>query len=128
MSRARAQQKPDGDAHGDVARSGGPGMSALNNHADERRWIAWRNELRGEQLTKVPYAPDGRKAKADDPNTWGSRAQAADRARQIINGKGGGVGIELGDLGTDLHLAGLDLDSCILKDGAVASWAAGIVA
>jgi predicted P-loop ATPase len=69
---------------------------------EARLWrpaVAWRNELRGSKPTKVPYAPDGKK----------------------------GIGIQLGDLGADTHLCGIDLDSCIADDGALASWAAEIV-
>jgi hypothetical protein len=95
--------------------------------AQERRWVAWRNEPRGNKLAKVPYAPDGRKAKADDPQTWGTRAEAEARAAKLVNGQGGGVGIQLGDLGGDGHLGGLDLDSCISDDGALAPWAAEIL-
>jgi putative DNA primase/helicase len=39
-----------------------------------------------------------------------------------------GVGICLGDLGTDEHLAGIDLDSCLHADGTVSPWAEPIVA
>src|SRR6266568_7825108 len=93
----------------------------------ERVWVAWRNELRDGKLTKVPYAPNGRRAKAGDPSTWGTYVEAEARAKRIINGLGGGIGIELGDLGADLHLAGFDLDSC-LADGMIAPWAAEILA
>jgi len=99
---------------------------ALKMLASERRWVAWRNEERGGKYTKVPYAPSGLKAKADDPSTWGTRPAAEACARRIVNGLGGGVGIELGDLGADQHLAGMDLDSC-LQDGDVAPWAAAIL-
>jgi len=33
---------------------------------------------------------------------------------------GGGVGLQLGDLGSEMYLGGLDLDSCIADDGALA--------
>jgi predicted P-loop ATPase len=102
-------------------------VTALDTLAGEPRWVAWRNELRGGKLTKVPYAPDGKKAKADDPWTWGTRKAAEARASRIVNGQGGGVGIQLGDLGGDMHLCGVDLDSCITDDGALASWAAEIL-
>jgi hypothetical protein len=102
-------------------------VTALDALASERRWVAWRNELRGSKLTKVPYAPNGKRAKADDPSTWGTCQEAEARAKRIINGLGGGIGIELGDLNADLYLAGLDLDSC-LEEGAVAPWAAAILA
>ena len=95
--------------------------------AQDRRWVAWRTELRGGKPTKVPYAPPGGRAKADDPSTWGTRAEAEGRAKRIVNGQGGGVGIQLGDLGGDGHLGGLDLDSCIADDGALAPWGADIL-
>jgi predicted P-loop ATPase len=101
-------------------------VTALDVHAKDSRWVAWRSERRGKKFTKVPYAPGGGKAKADDSETWGTRSEAEARARLIVNGLGGGVGIELGDLGADLHLAGIDLDSC-LHDGDVATWAAAIL-
>jgi primase-polymerase (primpol)-like protein len=41
----------------------------LDALAHEARWVAWRNELRGGKPTKVPYAPNGKMAKADDPAT-----------------------------------------------------------
>jgi predicted P-loop ATPase len=105
-------------------------MTALDVHSGDPRWVDWRYELRGPEKkpTKVPYAPRAglKRAKADDPSTWGTRPEAEAVAPQIINGHGGGVGIELGDLGADLHLAGLDLDSC-LRDGVTSSWATTIL-
>jgi hypothetical protein len=56
--------------------------------AQELRWVAWRNELRSGKMTKVPYAPNGKKAKADDPATWGTRAEAEARAAKLVNGQG----------------------------------------
>jgi predicted P-loop ATPase len=102
-------------------------VTTLGALAGEPRWVAWRNEQRGDKKTKVPYAPDGRRAKADDPSSWGTRASAQLRARKIVNGQGGGIGIQLGDLGGDMHLCGIDLDSCIADDGALAPWAIEIL-
>jgi hypothetical protein len=102
-------------------------MTPLDPLADEPRWVAWRNELRGEKTTKVPHAPTGGRAKADDPSTWGTRAEAAERARKIVNGQGGGIGIQLGDLGSDTYLAGADLDTCLATDGKLADWARQIL-
>ena len=96
---------------------------SLDALADEARWVAWRNEPRGDRTTKVPYAPNGKRAKADDPTTWGTRDEAKQCAEKLVDGQGGGIGIELGDLGTDLFLAGIDLDSCI----ADAPWAAEVL-
>jgi hypothetical protein len=98
----------------------------LDALAHEARWVAWRSEPRGRKVTKVPYAPTGRRAKADDPATWGTRAEAEARAKRIVNGQGG-IGIQLGDLGEDKHLCGIDLDSCIAEDGELAAWAVEIL-
>lgn len=102
-------------------------MTPLDALASEPRWVAWRNELRGGKPTKVPYAPQGGRARADDPSTWGTRAKAQARAAKIVNGQGGGIGIELGDLGGDIYLAGIDLDSCLGENGVVAPWAEAIL-
>jgi Family of unknown function (DUF5906) len=101
-------------------------MSALDSLADAERWVAWRNEPRGDKLTKVPYGPAGGMAKADDPATWGDRAVAEARARRLINGHGGGIGIQLGDLGADTYLGGIDLDSCLVDGATSAPWAQAI--
>lgn len=88
--------------------------------------MAWRNEQRGERLTKVPYQPNNQRAKTDDPTTWATRAEVAEAVPKIVNGLDGGVGIVLGDIGGDLHLCGLDLDTC-LRDSKIAPWAAAIL-
>jgi hypothetical protein len=51
-----------------------PGRSGtpLDALAHQARWVAWRDE----KLTNVPYAPNGKKAKADDPGIWGTHAEA----------------------------------------------------
>jgi putative DNA primase/helicase len=103
-------------------------MTALDCLADEPRWVAWRNEARGGgKLTKVPYAPGGGAGKANDPSSWGTRAEAEARAAKIINGNGGGIGIELGNLGGDAYLGGIDLDTCLGPDGKLAAWAEAIL-
>ena len=69
------------------------------------------------------------RAKADDRRTWVTRRRKPKRkSRQLVNGAGGGIGIELGDLGHDVFLAGLDLDTCVDKAGGLADWAAEILA
>src|SRR6516164_7080057 len=105
----------------------GPHGMPLDALAHEARWVAWRSEPRGRKVTKVPYAPTGKRAKADDPATWGTRAEAEARAKRIVNGQGGGIGIQLGDFGGDKHLCGIDLDNCIAEDGALAAWAIEIL-
>ncbi len=38
---------------------------------EEPRWAVWRYEERDGQRTKVPYRPDGRKARVNRPEDWG---------------------------------------------------------
>jgi len=91
------------------------------------RWVAWQTEERGpfKRPTKVPYSPrSGKKARADDPNTWGTRVIAVEAASKLPKPCGqGGIGIELGDLGNGLSLGGIDLDTCRAEDGSFAPWA-----
>jgi hypothetical protein len=98
-----------------------------------RRWVAWITERRGGKSAKVPYSIRGGRGKADDSSTWGTRAEARARfdliAQHIVVEPGkGGLGIVLGDVGGAIHLAGLDLDSCLDEDGHLADWAAAILA
>ena len=93
------------------------------------RWVAWQTEGRGAQgkPTKVPYAPDGRKARADAPATWGTRAEAEVRAKQLPRPFGaGGIGIELGDH-AGFAIGGIDLDTCRAETGELAPWALEVV-
>jgi len=94
-------------------------------------WVAWQQEDRPDgKPTKVPYAPDGRKARADTPATWGSRSAAEQRAAALPKPYGvGGVGIELACLRDGRSLAGIDLDSCRDSvDGALETWAEDVAA
>jgi putative DNA primase/helicase len=102
-------------------------IRAFDDLAEVPRWTAWRHELRGGKKTKIPYSPHGGLTKADDPSTWSCRAEAEATAKRIVDGLGGGIGIELGDLGADLYLGGFDLDSCVALDGAIAPWAETIL-
>jgi len=102
-------------------------MSAFDLFANEPRCIAWRNEKRRGKLTKVPYGANGKPAKANDPATWVIRADATALAKRIANGRGGGIGLELGDLGGDLYIVGFDLDSCIDENRCLTLWAENIL-
>lgn len=97
--------------------------------APQPLWVAWQTEDRAAgKPTKVPYAPDGRKAKADDPATWGTRPAAERRAAILTKPYGaGGVGIEFTALGDGRSLAGVDLDTCRDKSGAVEPWAEDVL-
>jgi predicted P-loop ATPase len=104
-----------------------PPMS-LSSLADVPRWVMWKNIKRNGKLTKVPYDPrTGREAKANDPTTWATRTDAETALPSKLDDGGGGVGIELGDLGNGLAIGGLDLDSCRRADGTFEPWAIEIM-
>lgn len=106
----------------------GPGL-ALITLAEQVRWVTWRNESRNGKATKVPYSPrNDRRAKADDPATWGTRAEAEAAVPRLVNGAGGGIGLQLGALGDGRAIGGVDLDTCRAADGTLEPWAAEVVA
>jgi hypothetical protein len=96
---------------------------------DEPRWLAWREEERGGKKTKVPYAArrQGGLGSATDPATWGTHTEAEIRARHLDDGRKIGCGTVLGDIGDHLFLAGVDLDSSLDENRALAVWAVRIV-
>ena len=109
---------------------------ALDDFAQDRRWVAWCQEYRtdkqgNKQLTKKPYSASGRPASSTDPATWTTRADA-ERGWERLRGGAvdgvGGTGIMLGELPNGSHLAGLDLDHCInAKTNKIEAWACEIV-
>ena len=101
----------------------------LDDLASRPRWVAWQTEARieGEKPTKIPYSPNGGKAKADKPATWGARAAAAAQAAALPQPFGsGGIGLELGDY-DGIAVAGIDLDTCRDEAGAIAPWATEVL-
>ena len=112
--------------------------AAFAPFAEEPRWLSWRLQVRGSAKagpTKVPYDPtrsgaDFGYGSSTDPATWGTRAQAERRAKELSRGGVTGIGITLGplgDLGDGAFLAGVDLDSS-LANGVLADWAASVLA
>jgi putative DNA primase/helicase len=87
-----------------------------------RHWLCWRRELVRERWTKVPYRPFGppRKAKTNDPGTWGSfdQAYAYWRAHPELSG----IGIVFTG-----ELVGVDLDHCLAGE-TIQPWASAILA
>ena len=85
-------------------------LLTLGGLATRPLWVAWQQEDRPDgKPTKMPYAPDGRKARADDPATWGNRAAAEQRAADMPKPYGmGGVGLELATLKDGRSLGGID--------------------
>ena len=104
-------------------------LSAISELAHLPRFVVWRNEERNGDLTKIPYIPGTtRKARADDPSTWRTLAEAEASVPHLVNGLGGGIGIELGDFGDGRAIGGIDLDSCRSDDGTIEPWAAEVIA
>src|SRR5262249_20654846 len=106
--------------------------ASLLDFSERPVWLAWRYELRDQdgEPTKVPYDPkNGRRGKSNDSATWGTLPVAKQRAKQIINGLGGGVGIVLGvDRDDDLRLGGIDLDTCRNPEtGDIEEWAQTVI-
>ena len=103
---------------------------AFTAFEDEPRWLAWREEQRGGKATKVPYSATGHGlGSATDHQTWGTRSQADGRARELL-AKGEqkvGIGIALGDIGDNTFLSGVDLDSSIDQNRALAAWAVRVI-
>jgi len=67
-----------------------------------RRWVLWRLVERDGRPTKMPFRPDGRPAKANDPKTWTTLEEALEALK---TGRFDGLGFVLGD-----GITGLDLD------------------
>jgi hypothetical protein len=88
------------------------------------RWVCWRWECRDADWTKVPIDPKtGRRAKSNDPGTWGSFDAACRRyERRCESGAIDGIGFMLGD-----GWCGVDADRCIGDGGEVSPMAAEIV-
>src|SRR4051812_15933384 len=115
--------------HPTSAAMNGAGM-LLDALSGLRRWVAWTAEQRAPDKppTKVPYAPSGRKARSNDPKSWGVRAHAQQCADCLSKPFGmGGVGFELGDLNDGRAIGGLDLDRCRADDGTLTPWANNII-
>ena len=78
-------------------------------------WVCWGKAGADD---KIPFQPNGRPAKANDPQTWHSFDECGEAVQA---GKFQGVGLELGS-----GLVGIDLDHCI-EDGQIAPAALRIV-
>jgi len=106
-----------------------PTPVTLAHLAGVPRWVAWQTEDRPDgKPTKVPYSPDGRKARANAPRTWGTRDKAEIQHLRLPKPYGlGGVGIEFGDLSNGLSIGGIDLDTCRDAEGTFTPWALEVI-
>lgn len=91
---------------------------------ERRQWVVWNYEERDGKQTKVPYqvgaAP--RRAKASDPETWGTFTDAVETVE--IGGMAEGIGYVFA---SDDPYCGVDLDLC-LSDGVLHPDAGAIIA
>jgi hypothetical protein len=102
-------------------------MTNLADLSDLRMWVAWQLEP---DRRKVPYYINGRLIPASSTNaaTWGTRFQADRWHEALPKPRPGmhGVGLVLAPVGGDLHVCGVDLDTCV-EGGTIADWAHEVV-
>jgi hypothetical protein len=92
-----------------------------------RQWVMWKFDWKdgGGQAgsaegswAKVPYQPDGRHARSNDPATWYSFADCL-RTFETMRGKFDGVGFMFSD---ESPYMGVDLDYCVTHDEDMAEY------
>lgn len=81
------------------------------------RWVRWRYERRGQNVTKIPITLDGTNASSIDPRTWSDYVSVSEST------VGDGYGFCLGD-----GFACIDLDHCYNKSRKLLPWAKMILA
>src|SRR5262245_30935943 len=103
----------------------------LDGLCDLKRWVAWRQETRDGELTKMPKNPatGGNAEVPTGPSTYGTRAAAEQRWQKLKRQDVvGGIGIVLGKLDNGDWLNGIDLDSCRDPNtGKIADWAKQVI-
>jgi Virulence-associated protein E len=81
-------------------------------------WVLWKWEVVKGKRTKVPYQPNGAKAKSNDATTWSSYSQSIDAVERFD-----GIGYCLDD-----DIAAFDIDNCRDPDTKILHpWAAELV-
>lgn len=84
------------------------------------QWVLWKNVVRNDEPTKVPFQTSGVEAKANDPATWTTFEACAALAENYE-----GVGYEFS---SEDPFCGVDLDGCRDPEtGIVAPWAKEII-
>ena len=89
--------------------------------AEHNQWVLWREEERNGNPTKMPYQPNGKKAKTTEPSHWVSAAEIW----SVYNNRDdfSGVGFVFTE---DDPFVGIDLDHCMKGDD-LKPWAQEIV-
>jgi putative DNA primase/helicase len=85
------------------------------------QFVCWREETRGDDVTKVPYSVHGGRASSTNPKTWAPFDVAVSVSQRYD-----GVGFVLTE---DDPYTGIDIDKCRnAETGEIAPWARKIVA
>ena len=73
-----------------------------------RRWVCWKLETKPGQPkpSKVPYQPNGKKARNNDPSTFSTFAEC-----EAVVQNFSGIGMELGVV-DGVYITGVDMDDC----------------
>ncbi len=87
-----------------------------------RQWAMWRKETRDGKPAKVPYQPNGMRAKSNDASTW-CTFSATLTAFQDIGGFDG-ICFMMPVESSDIIF--IDIDGCI-RDGAIEPWAVEMI-
>ncbi len=123
--------QPSSNRQDDAAPDGGAHIAlTLASLANDRVWVAWQTEDREDgKPTKVPYAPNGQKAMANKPSTWGTRAQAEALVPSLPKPYGiAGIGLEFTNDGNGRSIGGIDLNSCRNpQTGVIEPWATEVI-
>jgi putative DNA primase/helicase len=87
-------------------------------------WAMWKRETKDGKPAKVPYQPNGRKARSNDPKTWSPFNVALMTFQDIEDSKFDGICWMMPVKPSDIIF--IDIDHCI-KDGVIAPWALDVV-
>ena len=77
---------------------------------DMANWVVWKCEEESGRPTKVPYQPNGRKAKSNTPATWSSFSEVLQALQASDEFAGPGFCVPLDG---SVHIWGFDLDDAI---------------
>ncbi|TFH53060.1 MAG: DNA primase, partial [Methanothrix sp.] len=89
---------------------------------DQRQWAFWKKETRDSKPAKVPYQPDGKRAKSNDASTWSTFNTVLSTFQDI----GGFDGICWMMPTKPDNIIFIDIDNCI-KGGVIEPWAQEII-
>lgn len=85
-----------------------------------KQWVCWKYIWVNDRKTKIPITPNtGRKAKANDPTTWGTYQDAMEMAKYYS-----GIGFVFS---AEDDFVGIDIDHCIDINGKTQPFAANVI-